>query len=71
MNSEDLIFQSSNSSLKTNLNSSNQIPLSNITKSSVPILVKMSPLFFQKKEDSSLYISLFNYNFQFINLKFQ
>ena len=57
MNSEDLIFQSSNSSLKTNLNSSNQIPLSNITKSSVPILVKMSPLFFQKKEDSSLYIS--------------
>ena len=57
MSSEDLIPQSSNSSLNTRLNSSNQIPFSNISKSSIPTLVKMSPLFLQKKEDSSFYIS--------------
>ena len=57
MSSEDLIPPSSNSSLNTKLNSSNQIPYSNISKSSIPTLVKMSPLFFQKKEDSSFYVS--------------
>ena len=57
MSSEDLIPPPSNSSLNTKLNSSNQVPFSNISKSSIPTLVKMSPLFFQKKEDSSFYVS--------------